>query len=49
MELTELVKESLSTLALNKLRTGLATLGIIIGIGSVITLISLGQSGPKSN
>ena len=48
MELTELVKESLSTLALNKLRTGLATLGIIIGIGSVITLISLGQSGQKS-
>lgn len=48
MELLELIKESLSTLSLNKLRTGLATLGIIIGIGSVITLISLGQSGQKS-
>jgi putative ABC transport system permease protein len=48
MELSELIKESISTLTLNKMRTGLATLGIIIGIGSVITLISLGQSGQKS-
>ena len=48
MELDEIIKESLSTLGLNKLRTGLAVLGIIIGIGSVIALISLGQSGQKS-
>lgn len=40
----ELFLESLSTLAVNKLRTGLAILGIIIGIGSVIALISLGQA-----
>jgi len=36
--------ESLSTLTVNKLRTGLAMLGIVIGIGSVIALISLGQA-----
>ncbi len=40
----ELVLESLSTLTINKLRTGLAILGIVIGIGSVIALISLGQA-----
>ncbi|HVT01731.1 MAG TPA: ABC transporter permease [Patescibacteria group bacterium] len=40
----ELLQESLLTLTLNKLRTGLAMLGIVIGIGSVIALISLGQA-----
>ncbi len=44
MELGELFIESIGTLTLNKLRTGLAILGIIIGIGSVIALISLGES-----
>jgi putative ABC transport system permease protein len=48
MELKELFLESLGTLALNKMRTGLAALGIIIGIGSVIALISLGQASQKS-
>lgn len=48
MEFFELIKESFSTLTLNKLRTGLATLGIVIGIGSVIALISLGQAGQKA-
>ena len=48
MELKELILESASTLTLNKLRTGLATLGIIIGIGSVIALVSLGQGSQKS-
>lgn len=33
---------------LNKMRTSLAVLGIVIGIGSVIALISLGQAGQKS-
>ncbi len=36
------------TLALNKLRTGLAVLGIVIGIGSVIALVSLGQATSQS-
>lgn len=48
MQLTELFLESLTTLTLNKMRTGLAALGIIIGIGSVIALISLGQASQKS-
>src|SRR5258706_7945202 len=48
MDYKELILEAISTLTLNKLRTGLAVLGIIIGIGSVIALISLGQSSQKS-
>jgi len=48
MNLTELIKEGILTLTLNKLRTGLATLGIVIGIGSVIALLSLGQGSQKS-
>jgi len=44
----EIIIESLGTLTLNKMRTGLAILGIIIGIGSVIALISLGQASQKS-
>jgi putative ABC transport system permease protein len=48
MELRELIVQSFSSLTLNKVRTGLATLGIIIGIGSVIALISLGQSSQKA-
>jgi len=48
MEFSSLFVESFSTLALNKMRTGLAILGIIIGIGSVIALVSLGSSGQKS-
>lgn len=43
-----MILEAVSTLALNKLRTFLATLGIVIGIGSVIALVSLGQSGQKA-
>ncbi|MDE2589273.1 MAG: ABC transporter permease [Patescibacteria group bacterium] len=43
-DLPELFFESLGTLTLNKMRTGLAMLGIVIGIGSVIALISLGQA-----
>lgn len=48
MEYTEIISEAIGTLTLNKLRTSLATLGIVIGIGSVITLVSLGQSSQKA-
>ena len=48
MEYREIFIEALGTLTINKLRTGLAILGIVIGIGSVIALISLGQSSQKS-
>ncbi len=48
MEYSELIAESISTLAVNKLRTGLAVLGIVIGIGSVIALVSLGESSKQT-
>ncbi len=44
MNFLELFLESLGTLTVNKLRTALAILGIVIGIGSVIALLSLGQA-----
>ena len=47
-EFFELLTESLGTLTLNKLRTGLAILGIVIGIGSVIALVSLGQASQQA-
>lgn len=48
MDLAELIVECFGTLTVNKMRTGLAILGIIIGIGSVIALVSLGQASQKS-
>jgi putative ABC transport system permease protein len=48
MDFVELFLESLGTLTLNKTRTGLAILGIVIGIGSVIALISLGQASQRA-
>jgi putative ABC transport system permease protein len=47
-EILELITESIATLTLNKLRTGLAILGIVIGIGSVIALVSLGQASQQA-
>lgn len=44
----ETILESINTLTVNKLRTGLAILGIVIGIGSVIALVSLGQATQQS-
>lgn len=48
MKLINIFTESLGTLNLNKTRTSLAILGIVIGIGSVIALISLGQATQQS-
>lgn len=48
MEFSEIFQEALSTLTVNKLRTVLATLGIVIGIGSVIALISLGEGSQNA-
>lgn len=48
MDYQELISESFTTLTINKVRTGLAMLGVIIGIGSVIALISLGQASQLS-
>jgi putative ABC transport system permease protein len=47
MSIWAIILESIGTLTLNKMRTGLAILGIVIGIGSVIALISLGQASQK--
>ena len=48
MDFLELLSSAFEALGLNKTRTALATLGIIIGIAAVITLLSLGQAGQKS-
>lgn len=48
MQLIELFEESISVLKTNKLRTGLSALGIIIGIASVIALMTLGQASQQS-
>ncbi len=48
MDIAELILECIGTLKVNKMRTGLAVLGIVIGIGSVIALVSLGQASQKS-
>lgn len=47
-KMEELFRSSLEALSLNKTRTALATLGIIIGIAAVITLMSLGQASQKA-
>lgn len=43
MMTNDLIHETFSALFVNKVRTGLTMLGIIIGIGSVIAMISIGQ------
>ena len=48
MKLIELFEESVTVLKTNRLRTGLSALGIIIGIGSVIALMTLGEASQKS-
>src|SRR5438477_13201127 len=48
LDLFETITEAIHTLTVNKLRTALASLGIIIGIGSVIALISLGQASQQA-
>lgn len=48
MDYKELFSESVSTLLLNKMRTGLAMLGIVIGIASVIALLSIGEASQQS-
>lgn len=48
MKISKLIRSGLKNLAINKMRTGLAMLGIIIGIGSVIALVSLGESSKRA-
>ncbi len=48
MEYGELIASAFEALTINTMRTALATLGIIIGIAAVITLVSLGEASQKS-
>ncbi len=48
MLLVEIVKVALAALRVNKLRSLLTMLGIIIGVGAVITMIALGSGAQKS-
>src|ERR1035437_3800321 len=48
MDFQELLASSFEALTLNKVRTALAGLGIVIGIGAVIALVSLGQATQQS-
>mgnify|MGYP001034638487 CR=1 FL=1 len=43
MKTTDIIQESISSLLANKARSGLTILGIIIGIASVVAMISLGE------
>ncbi|MFH1758984.1 MAG: ABC transporter permease [Patescibacteria group bacterium] len=43
MNINDLLQEALIALTANKVRSGLTVLGIVIGIGSVIAMISVGQ------
>ncbi|QQS38852.1 ABC transporter permease [Candidatus Woesebacteria bacterium] len=48
MKLFKLLRNGFKNLIINKMRSGLAILGIVIGIGSVITLISMGEASKAS-
>lgn len=48
MKLIEIFEESVIVLKTNRMRTGLSALGIIIGVASVIALMTLGQASQKS-
>jgi putative ABC transport system permease protein len=46
--LKDLLKETIWSLMGNKIRSGLTILGIVIGIASVITMVSIGQGAQSS-
>ncbi len=48
MIISELFHEASSAITVNKVRSGLTILGIVIGIGSVIAMISIGQGAQSS-
>lgn len=48
MKLTKLFKNGVKNLSINKMRTVLAVLGIVIGIGSVIALMSMGEASKQA-
>lgn len=48
MKLQDLLQETFSALLVNKVRSGLTMLGIVIGIGSVIAMVSIGQGAKQT-
>ena len=48
MIISDLLKETYSSLTGNKVRSGLTVLGIVIGIGSVIAMVSIGTGASNS-
>jgi putative ABC transport system permease protein len=48
MKFTDILKETYSALIANKVRTSLTMLGIVIGIASVIAMVSIGQGAQES-
>jgi len=48
VKLNDTLEETFSALLSNKVRTGLTVLGIIIGISSVIVMVSIGQGASSS-
>lgn len=48
MTLNDTFQETYAALSANKVRSGLTILGIVIGIGSVIALVSIGQGATSS-
>ncbi len=48
MKISDTFQETYSSLASNKVRTSLTMLGIIIGVGSVIAMIAIGQGSQSS-
>ena len=49
MKTIDLLEESYVALSANKIRSGLTMLGIVIGIGSVIAMIAIGQGAQSDH
>src|SRR5438128_5010122 len=47
MDLMQIIRIAMRALARNKLRSSLTMLGIIIGVGAVIAMVSVGQGAQK--
>jgi len=48
MKIADILQETYTAISANKVRSGLTVLGIVIGIGSVIAMISIGQGAQGS-
>ncbi len=48
MKFVDLLEETYAAIAVNKVRSGLTILGIVIGIGSVIAMVAIGQGAQGS-